>query len=326
VIFRHPHGHSSAQRRLGRISLVFGFCWILSSGLSAVPAAAQLGGALNRSDGPLEIDAEQGIEWRRKEKLYIARGNARAASGGLEVYGETLTAHYRTDEAGSSEVFLLEVEGDVKIVTEDDVVYGDYGRYSLDDEHLILTGQDLRLESKNGRDKITAEDSLEYFDGEKRAVAKGNARARHDDQQIRADTLVAFFAQNKNDKMQVDRVEAEGNVRVRTPTEVAMGDKGVYFVEDERATLSGDVKITRDDNQLNGEYAEVNLATGVSRLTGGASGERVHGLVLPTAQKKSDGKSGKKNAEQSDGNGTTAEDQEIKGEASDNAPDTVQEN
>ena len=209
------------------ICLLGGLCWGLGAGFSATPAAAQLGGALNRGEGPLEIEADQGIEWRRKEKLYIARGNARAASGGLEVYGDTLTAHYRTDESGSSEVFLLEVEGDVKIVTENEVVYGDHGRYSLADEHLILTGHDLRLESTNGRDKITAEDSLEYFDGDKRAVAKGNAHARHDDKQIRADILVAYFAPDKSDKLQVERVEAEGNVRVRTPTDVAIGDNGV---------------------------------------------------------------------------------------------------
>ena len=289
--------------------LALALCCGLAFGLSAAPAAAQLGGALNRSDGPLAIDADEGIEWRRKEKLYVARGNARAASGGLEVYGDTLKAHYRTDAGGSSEVFLLEVEGKVKIVTDDEVVYGDYGRYSLDDEHLVLTGRDLRLETKNGRDKITADDSLEYFDGEKRAVAKGNAQARHDDQQIRADTLIAFFEPDTDDKMQVERVEAEGNVRVRTPTEVAMGDEGVYFVEEERATLSGNVKITRDDNQLNGEYAEVDLASGVSRLTGGATGGRVHGLVLPTAQKKDTDKSGKNREKQSGGGDATSPDE-----------------
>ena len=253
------------------------------------PAVAQLGGALNRSDGPLEIDADQGIEWRRNEKLYIARGNARAASGGLEVYGEVLTAHYRDSAAGGSEVFLLEAEGNVRIVTENEVVYGDYGRYSLDEDHMTLTGEQLRLESKNGRDEILARDSLEYFDAEKLAVANGDARALHDDKQIRADTLYAYFEPGRGGGLEVERVEAEGNVRVRTPTELAIGDSGVYYVEQELATLTGDVKITRDENQLNGEYAEVNLATGVSRLTGGAPGEatgqRVHGLVLPTAQK-----------------------------------------
>ena len=323
---RSPAPLSRARRRVGRALLAAAFCGCLWAGLPAPPAAAQLGGALNRSDGPLQIDADEGIEWRRKEKLYIARGNARAASGGLEVYGQTLTAHYRSDDAGSSEVFLLEVEGDVKIVTEDEVVYGDYGRYSLDDEHLVLTGRDLRLESKNGKDKITADDSLEYFDAEKRAVAKGNAHARHDDQQIRADTLIAFFAPAKDDKMQVERVEAEGNVRVRTPTEVAMGNSGVYFVEEERATLSGNVKITRDDNQLNGEYAEVNLATGVSRLTGGAPGERVHGLVLPTAQKKDADKGGKKKAKQGSGEGDAAVGEGTAGEDAAPPSETGQEN
>ena len=272
--------------RLSIFAAVLGLASFLFLPLAATPALAQLGGALDRSDGPLEIDAEEGIEWRRNEKQYIARGNARAASGALEVYGEVLIAHYRDSDAGGSEVYLLEAQGDVRIVTANEVVYGDYGRYSLDEEHMKLTGDDLRLESKNGRDQITAKESLEYFDSEKRAEARGDARAQHDDKTISADTIFAFFEPGQGSKLQVERVEAEGNVSVQTPTELAVGDTGVYYIEEELATLAGDVKITRDENQLNGEFAEVNLATGISRLTGGEGSKRVHGLVLPAAQKK----------------------------------------
>ncbi len=51
------------------------------------------------------------------------------------------------------------------------------------------------------------------------------------------------------------------------------------------AELFGAVKITRGQNQLNGGYAEVNLATGVSRLLaappGGVAEGRVRGLLVP---------------------------------------------
>ena len=273
---------------LSRSLTLFFLCFAL---LPAT-AAAQVDAGLNRGDGPLEIDADDGIEWRRNDKVYIARGNARAASGELEVYGEVLTAHYRNSEAEGTEVFLLEAEGDVRIVTANEIVYGDYGRYSLDDEHMTLTGDELLLESKNGRDSILAKESIEYFDGKNLAVARGDAQAYHDDKVIRADTLYAYFAPDKGNKLQVERVEAQGNVSIRTPTDLAVGESGVYYVDKELATLAGDVKITRDENQLNGEYAEVNLATGVSKLTGGSPNSetktRVHGLVLPTSQKKGD--------------------------------------
>jgi lipopolysaccharide export system protein LptA len=54
-------------------------------------------------------------------------------------------------------------------------------------------------------------------------------------------------------------------------------------VEKQFAILTGAVKVTQDQNQLNGEYAEVDLKSGVSRLLGAPPGGegKVKGLVLP---------------------------------------------
>ena len=48
--------------------------------------------------------------------------------------------------------------------------------------------------------------------------------------------------------------------------------------------MSGNVRITRGQNQLNGDFAEVNLSTGISRLltsTDSAGDKRVRGLFVP---------------------------------------------
>ena len=46
------------------------------------------------------------------------------------------------------------------------------------------------------------------------------------------------------------------------------------------ARMAGNVHITRGENQLNGDYAVVNLRTGVSTLNRNP-GSRVEGLVVP---------------------------------------------
>ena len=76
---------------------------------------------------------------------------------------------------------------------------------------------------------------------------------------------------------------------ISTADEVVRGDRGVYDLDSRIATLAGSVKITRGENQLNGAYAEVNLATGVSRLRSapGQGPSRVFGLIKP--EKPSDG-------------------------------------
>ena len=61
-------------------------------------------------------------------------------------------------------------------------------------------------------------------------------------------------------------------------------NRGVYDVETGIAKLTGSVKITSGTNQLNGEYAEVNLNTGVSRLFG--RGGSVRGIFTPEAVEK----------------------------------------
>ena len=54
-------------------------------------------------------------------------------------------------------------------------------------------------------------------------------------------------------------------------------------IEQGTATLIGNVRITRGQNQLNGEVAEVNLNTGVSRLLSGPQ-SRTRALVVPNRE------------------------------------------
>lgn len=259
--------------------------------LLAEGAAAQSVERLRESDQPLEINAEDGIEWNRNAKTYTARGNARAASGDVEVLAEVLTAYYREPaegEEGEAEIFLLEATGNVRINAPEGSVYGDKGQYKLEEQVFIMTGGDLRLVSKD--DVVTARDSLEYWEGQRKAVARGKAHATHEDKQIKADVLTANFQENATGDLEVHQIDAVGNVEIMTAKEYARGRSGTYFVDRELATLEGDVKITQGENQLDGNYAEVNMATGISRLLGAPPGSsaqptQVKALVLPRAAK-----------------------------------------
>jgi lipopolysaccharide export system protein LptA len=84
----------------------------------------------------------------------------------------------------------------------------------------------------------------------------------------------------------LQRVEAFGNVSVRTPTDTVTGDRGVYVPDTGMARVVGNVHITRGQNQLNGAEANVNMKTGIAtlisqRASGSQKASRVHGLVVP---------------------------------------------
>lgn len=277
-------------------------------------------------DVPLEVYADNGIEWRQNDNTYIARGNAKAIKGGTTVYADTLTAHYRKAAAaggtsGGSEVWKIEADGNVRIVSTEETAYGQKAIYTIDDGALLMTGNNLKLVTP--RETITARDRLEYWDKKNLAIARGDAlTVTEDGRRIRADTLTATFkpsgsqqsggqqpakpaptrvATNTNGSAparggrqpqadsRLERMDAVGGVVITTPEEVARGERGVYFEDSGIATLTGSVKITRGQNQLNGDAAEVNLRTGISRMInqpGRASGP-VRALLVP--EKREDG-------------------------------------
>ena len=78
----------------------------------------------------------------------------------------------------------------------------------------------------------------------------------------------------------LERVEAFGNVEVRTATDIARGDRGVYVTATGMARLVGHVRVTHGENQMEGPAADVNMNTGIAHLVADA-GDRVQGLIMP---------------------------------------------
>jgi lipopolysaccharide export system protein LptA len=297
-----------------------GAAWPALSLFVALWAQAATAQQLDLSHGgPIDITARDGIEWRQLEQQVIASGDARATRGGVTVTANRLTAWYRkkgpaqaaaqaTPASGlagdasteGNEIYRLQADGHVLIFTATDQAQGDKATYDLDQSVLVMTGRDLKLTTPN--DVITAKDDLEYWPQKHMAVARGNAVVvTSDAKRVAADTLVAYTTDNpppatatqvgtsptakaggdplaSSGKLQ--RVEAFGNVSVRTPTDTVTGDRAVYVPESGMARLGGNVRITRGQNQLNGAEADVNMKTGIATLVARTTG-RVHGLVVP---------------------------------------------
>lgn len=272
-------------------TLIWSLVWALIGGFGAVPAAAQglsLGGG--KSDLPIEIDADNGIEWQQKKLLFVARGNARAKRGDLTIEADTLRAYYRERKDGSTDIWRLDARGNVKISTPGEEATGQFAVYDVDNGTLVLKGGGKKVRLITSKDEIIADQQLEYWEKKQIVVARGNALAVRADRRLAADILVAHFRPDADGNNSIHRIEAFDNVRIITAKDTASGDRGDYDVKTGIATLTGSVKITRGKTRLRGCRAKVNMNTGVSRLFGcgaGASGgQRVRGLIHPGSRLK----------------------------------------
>lgn len=247
--------------------------------LLALPAGAQTLPA-GGNGGPVTINADT-LEMDQNQKIYIARGNAEVKQGGVTITARVLTARYVENGDGSTTFTEVNAEGNIHITSGKGEVFGERGIYNVAREVAVLKGGNLRLTTPT--DTVTARDSLEFWQKENLAVARGQAVAIRGDNRISGDILTALLSQSSTQKAEaseVKRVAAEGNVIITTPSEIVRGNKGRYDVARQRAVLDGAVRITRGPNQLKGNRAEVNMATGISRLLSGP-GQRVQALVVP---------------------------------------------
>ncbi len=243
-----------------------------------IPGLGNTGVAL-----PIAIEAENGVEWRQNEQIYIARGNATAKRGDTVIRADVLAAHYRRAGENRQEIWKITADGATTITTPKETITGDSAQYIVETAVFTLIGRPVTIDS--GKSLLTA-GRVDYNSKTKTAHVTGNATVVEDKRRVRADRFVAHF-KDEGGKNSLSRVEAQGNVIITTPLEIARGDRGDYDAEARVATLTGNVKLTRGDNQLNGDRAEVNMKTGVSRLLAGAGAEtqpgkpRVRVLIIP---------------------------------------------
>jgi lipopolysaccharide export system protein LptA len=232
------------------------------------------------------------------------RKKSRSGAPGAATLSATPTAAAgppAAEESEGTEVYRLEAVGHVHIFTPTDQAWGDRAVYDMDQAVLVMTGHGLKLSTP--QDVLTSNDDMEYWSQKRMAVARGDAVVvTGDGRRISADTLVGYLtpadqpaaapapskpaapAGKGGDPLlnsgKLQRVEAFGNVDVRTASETVHGDRGVYVTDTGKARVVGHVRITRGQNQVNGTAADVDMKSGVSTLLSGPT-ERVAGMIMP---------------------------------------------
>ena len=113
---------------------------------------------------------------------------------------------------------------------------------------------------------MESNNKMEYWRTKGVAIASGKAKAQKGNEfKIKAEKLVWYL--NENDKkIDVKKIFGFENVSIYSNNEVAFSDKALYNKESGICKLFGNVKLQKGDSFLTGDYAEVDLNKGISKL------------------------------------------------------------
>lgn len=129
-------------------------------------------------------------------------------------------------------------------------------------------------------------DHLEVRENDGTAIFTGNVAVVQGDMLMRAGKMTVFYDNQggsvTSGTSNIDRLEVENKVYVKSDAQVATADSGSFDMKSEVLVLSGkEVVLTEGDNILVGCKLTVQMATGLANLEGCG---RVRMLVKPGSQ------------------------------------------
>ena len=161
-----------------KINKSFYFAFILIF-LSLKFSESQQLSNFDNNNEPIEIFADDGIEWHKNKNKYVALGNARALSGSLSVESDKIEAFYKEND--SSSMNITEVRAKKNVVVQDKkmkITGGEYAEYKILKDYFLINGNDIILKSE--KNTLRSNKKLEYWRSKNIAIATGKAEAKKD--------------------------------------------------------------------------------------------------------------------------------------------------
>jgi lipopolysaccharide export system protein LptA len=112
-----------------------------------------------------------------------------------------------------------------------------------------------------------AADRIEVQDRADRAIFSGNVVVRQGELTLTAARLTVAYSSGGG--VELRRIDATGGVSVRSPSETARGNVGIYDLERRIITLIGDVSLVQRDAKVNGGRLTIDLDSGRAVMDGG---------------------------------------------------------
>ena len=238
---------------------------------STQPAVPQTVSATPATPGkePIVIEAAGSLVWQQADKTYHAIGDASATRGALNIKADELIAHY-VEENEQNQIQFLEANGHVVINDNGAIAMAPHAQYNIVTGDMDLMGQGLKITTAKN-EALSANQQIQFNDKSGKAMALGTPVMTRPDRKLSADRLEGQFVKDETGNWTLQTGNALGHVittsGIGTPNPgISTSDTGFYDAAHGTALLTGNVKLSRGQNQMNGDRAEINMNTGESRL------------------------------------------------------------
>jgi lipopolysaccharide export system protein LptA len=129
-------------------------------------------------------------------------------------------------------------------------------------------GQVSALKGHNSNAPVdVAADRIEVQDRADRAIFSGNVVVRQGELTLTAPRLTVAYSSGGG--VQLRRIDATGGVTVKSPSETARGNVGIYDTQARLITLIGNVSLVQRDANVNGGRLVIDLDSGRAVMDGG---------------------------------------------------------
>ena len=116
-------------------------------------------------------------------------------------------------------------------------------------------------------------DSMEWNKQLGQAIATGNAKAIQGQTTIKANKIIAVLSEDNS--QQIKELQAIGKVVFLKDKQLATGDKATYYINQDKVIITGNVELKRDGNIIKGEKLIIDFLTGLSKMEGSNTNQKV---------------------------------------------------
>jgi len=146
----------------------------------------------------------------------------------------------------------------------------------------VFAAKEQPLAAPDGPIEVTSQ-QMEADQQSGRVSFSGKVVAKRGDMTIYADLVNLFFVES-DAKRKIDRLEAEGSVRVVDGERLATAQKLIYLQSTEQMTLIGDAEVHQGGNLVSGAEIVLFIRENRSLVKSGKDG-RVKAVFLPAQEK-----------------------------------------